>query len=48
MSFKIKNLTLSNVKRNEKQDKKSNLDIKKSHDFYEEPEKFEEKLEEDL
>ena len=48
MSFKIKNLTLLNIKRKEKQDKKSNLDIKKSQDFFEEPKKFEEELEEDL
>ena len=30
------------------QDKESSLDIKKSHDFFEKPNKFEEELEEDL
>ena len=51
MSFKIKNSTLSNIKRKLEQDKESNLDIKRSHDFFEEPtesEKFKEELEEDL
>ena len=33
--------------RKEEQDKKSNLEIKESHDLFEEPEKFEE-LKEDL
>ena len=51
MSFKIKNSTLSNIKRKSEQDKESNLDIKKSHDLFEEPtesEIFKEELEEDL
>ena len=48
MSFKIKTQTLSNIKRKAEQDKESNLDIKKSHDFFEEPEKFKEELEKDL
>ena len=48
MSFKIKTQTLSNIKRKAEQDKESSLDIKKSHDFFEEPEKFKEELEEDL
>ena len=48
MSFKIKTQTLSNIKRKAEQDKESNLDIKKSHDFFEEPKKFKEELEEDL
>ena len=51
MSFKIKSSTLSNTKRKAEQDNESSLDIKKSHDFFEEPtesEKFKEELEEDL
>ena len=48
MSFKIKNLTLSNVKRKAEQDKECSLDIKKSHNFFEEPEKFKEELEEHM
>ena len=48
ISFQIKNSTLLNIKRKEEQDKESILDIKKSHDFFEEPEKFEKELEEDL
>ena len=50
-SFKIKNSTLSNIKRKPEQDNKSSLDIKKSHNFFEEPaesEKFKEELEKDL
>ena len=48
MSFKIKTQTLSNIKRKEEQDKESSLDIKKSHNFIQESEKFKEELEEDL
>ena len=48
MGFKIKNQTLSNIKRKAQQDKESSLDIKKLHNFFEEPEKFKEELEEDL
>ena len=50
-ALKIKNSTLSNIKRKAEQDKESSLDIIKSHDFFEEPtksEKFKEELEEDL
>ena len=48
MSFKIKNLTLSNIKRKAEQDKECSLDIKESHNFFEEPEKFKEELEEHM
>ena len=48
MSFKIKTETLSNIKRKAEQDKETSLDIKKSHNFFQEPEKFKEELEEDL
>ena len=34
MSFKIKNSTLSNIKRKAEQDKESCVDIRKSHDFF--------------
>ena len=48
MSFKIKTQTLSNIKRKAEQDKESSLGIKKSHNFFQEPEKFKKELEEDL
>ena len=48
ISFQIKKSTLLNIKRKEEQDKESSLDIKKSHDFFEETEKFEKELKEDL
>ena len=51
MSFKIKSSTLLNIKGKAEQDKESSIDIKKSHDFFEEPtesEKFKEELKEDL
>ena len=40
ISFQIKNSTHLNIKRKEELDKKSSLDIKNVHDFFEEPEKF--------
>ena len=48
ISFQIKNSTLLDIKRKEEQDKESSLDIKKSHDFFGEPKKFEKELKEDL
>ena len=48
MSFQIKNSTLLNTKRKEEQDKKSSLDIKESHYFFDKPDQFEEELREDL
>ena len=49
MSFQIKNSTLSNTKRKEKQDKKcSNLKIRDERDFFEKPDQFMEELKEDL
>ena len=48
MSFQIKIATLSNIKRNEEQDEKSNLKIKEEHDFFEKPDQFKEELKEDL
>ena len=48
ISFQIKNSTLLNIKRKEEQDKESSLDIKKSYDFFKEPETFEKELEDDL
>ena len=48
ISFQIKKSTLLNIKRKEEQHKENSLDIKKSHDFFEETEKFEKELKEDL
>ena len=48
ISFQIKKFNPFKYKKKKKQDKESNLDIKKSHDFFEEPEKCENELEEDL
>ena len=47
MSFQIKKLTLSNLKRKRDQDKKSANDIKNSHEFFDEgddEQKFEDEL----
>ena len=49
MSFQIKNSTLSNTKKKEKQGKKcSNLKITEERDFFEKPDQFMEELKEDL
>ena len=49
MSFQIKNSTLSNTKKKEKQHKKcSNLKIREERDFFEKPDQFMEELKEDL
>ena len=51
MSFQIKKLTLSNLKRKRYQDKKSANDIKNSHEFFDEgddEQKFEDELKEDF
>ena len=49
MGFQIKNSTLSNTKKKEKQEKKcSNLKITEERDFFEKPDQFMEELKEDL
>ena len=51
MSFQIKKLTLSNLKRKRDQDKKSANDIKNSHEFFDEggdEQKIEDELKEDF
>ena len=48
MNFKIKNAIFSNIQRKEEQDKKSRCDIKNLDNFPEVPEKFEEKVKQDL
>ena len=51
MSFQIKKITLSNLKRKGDQDKKSASDIKNSHEFFDEggnEQKFEDELKEDF
>ena len=51
MSFQIKKLTLSNLKRKIDQDKKSANDVKNSHEFFDEgydEQKFEDELKEDF
>ena len=48
MNFKIKNAIFSNIWRKEEQDKKSRCDIKNLDNFPEVPEKFEEKVKQDL
>ena len=48
MSFQIKITTLSNIKRKEEQDEKSNLKIKEEHDFFEKPDQFKDEVKEDL
>ena len=48
ISFQIKNSTPFNTKRKEEQDKDSSLNIKKSHEFFNEPDKFKKEVGEDL
>ena len=51
MSFQMKHSTLLNLKRKSEQDKKSNNDIKNSHDFFRKPgddEEFKNELKKDL
>ena len=48
MNFKIKNAIFSNIQRKEEQDKKSRCDIKNLDNFPDVPEKFEEKVKQDL